>query len=181
MLPILNKAATWLGKNLPKALETAQKWFKRIVPVVKTVAQWISRNRDVILPFVAALLAAFAAFKVFMFIKTVTTAVMAFNAALVANPIGLAEPLDEFPGDVLVTCAADAQRVIEAVVAAVFGFLDVVNLKAAVERDVAALSRRQAVVLANRFTAGLAIDAGTVEGFAAGGPGKFEPHAATAS
>ena len=89
LLPILNKAATWLGKNLPKALETAQKWFKRIVPVVKTVAQWISRNRDVILPFVAALLAAFAAFKVFMFIKTVTTAVMAFNAALVANPIGL--------------------------------------------------------------------------------------------
>lgn len=60
-----------------------------VIPALRNLADWLWRNRDVIIPVVAALGAMFAAFKAFMFIKTVIAAVAAFNAVLLANPIGL--------------------------------------------------------------------------------------------
>jgi phage-related minor tail protein len=65
-------------------------WLKaNVVPVLKDSASWFMRNRDVIIPVVGALGAMYAAFKTFMFIKSVTLAVKAFNLMLMANPIGL--------------------------------------------------------------------------------------------
>jgi hypothetical protein len=112
LLPFIEDAATWLGEHLPGALETAERiggelWtsFKtnalptlkeifgfvkdEAVPRLVDLGKWIRENKDVILPFVAAIGAAVVAFKAFMFIKTVIAAVAAFNAVLLANPIGL--------------------------------------------------------------------------------------------
>lgn len=42
LLPYLNKAATWLGENLPRALDKLEKIFsEKILPVLKTVTAWL--------------------------------------------------------------------------------------------------------------------------------------------
>jgi len=62
---------------------------KNVIPVLISFGGWVKNNSTWLLQVGAALLAAVAAFKVFMFIKSVITAVAAFNAVLLANPIGL--------------------------------------------------------------------------------------------
>lgn len=75
VVPRLRDIAIWIGEN--------------VLPLIIDFAQWITRNREFVGGLVVALLGAFAALKTLMFIKTVTQAVMAFNAMLLANPIGI--------------------------------------------------------------------------------------------
>ena len=60
-----------------------------VIPALVDFGQWIVRNRDWIVPFVAAIGAAVLAFKAFMIVKTVALAVQALWVVLAANPIGL--------------------------------------------------------------------------------------------
>lgn len=67
------------------------------IPAVRDFASWIGRNKDVILPLVAAVVGAVAAFKTYNAVMTAFKAVqaaatalqIAWNVALTANPIGI--------------------------------------------------------------------------------------------
>jgi len=105
LLPVIGRLASWItDRAVPAVAGWAASFRQNILPTLQRVgefitgsvlpavadfARWIGRNRDVIVPVVAALGAMLAAFRAFMFIKTVIAAVAAFNAVLLANPIGL--------------------------------------------------------------------------------------------
>jgi hypothetical protein len=105
IIPALQRfGAFFTAVVVPRVREVAAVWLPRlvagfrnvtgfltgtVVPALSTLAGFISRNRDFFIPFVMILGAALVAFKAFMFIKLVIAAVWAFNAALIANPIGL--------------------------------------------------------------------------------------------
>jgi phage-related protein len=105
VVPALQRfSAFFTAEILPRVREVADTWLPRlaaafrnvagfltgtVVPALSTLAGFISRNRDFFIPFVQILGVALVAFKAFMFIKTVIAAIWAFNAALIANPIGL--------------------------------------------------------------------------------------------
>jgi hypothetical protein len=105
IIPALRRfGAFFSAEIMPRVRQVADTWLPRlgaafrnvagfltgtVVPALSTLAGFISRNRDFFVPFVTILGAALVAFKAFMFIRTVIAAVWAFNAALIANPIGL--------------------------------------------------------------------------------------------
>lgn len=67
-----------------------------VVPVIQSLWTWLTENKDVVFALGVGLLAAFAAFKAIMIVKSVATAikvataaVRGFNLALLANPIGI--------------------------------------------------------------------------------------------
>lgn len=60
-----------------------------VIPVLIDMAKWVYDNRGALSVLIPMILGAFAALKTFMFIQTVTGAVRAFSAALLANPIGI--------------------------------------------------------------------------------------------
>lgn len=63
--------------------------FEETVGTLKKFGTFVKDNAAAIGVFVGFLATAYAAFQTFMFIRTVTTAVKAFNLMLAANPIGL--------------------------------------------------------------------------------------------
>jgi hypothetical protein len=113
LLPIIEQAADWLGENLPRALEFAERegaklWesFKinalptlkdvfgfvkdDVVPRLVDLAGWIKQNKDVVLPFVAALGTGIIVFKAIVAVTKAWAAAQAIlNVVLAANPIGL--------------------------------------------------------------------------------------------
>lgn len=101
LLPIVEEAATWLGENLPGAIDTAGKFFKNnllpplksfsdfvrndVIPVVVTVINWFKEHKAVAIALgigIAALVAPFATLAVGLVVlwtrfKTFRTVVMA--------------------------------------------------------------------------------------------------------
>lgn len=79
------------------ALLTAFDYVKNTaIPALQSLWSWVKDNKDTLLLLGAAVLGGVAAFKAFMFIRTVIAAVkaarvamIAFNAAMKANPIGI--------------------------------------------------------------------------------------------
>lgn len=105
LLPYVEMAAEWLGDNLPKALDAAEregrKWLPTlkaigsfiaddVVPALKDMAKFLKENKDIIIPLVGGIAAAVVVFKS---IKLATRAWAAaqgiLNAVMTANPIGL--------------------------------------------------------------------------------------------
>jgi murein DD-endopeptidase MepM/ murein hydrolase activator NlpD len=113
MLPLIEDAAKWLGENLPKALEFAERegaklWHSfetnalptlkqlfgfvkdDVVPRLIDLGKWIGRNKDIVIPLVAALGAGVLTFKAIIAVtKAWAAAQLLLNIALTANPIGI--------------------------------------------------------------------------------------------
>lgn len=98
LLPMVERAAEWLGENLPKALDALEDVFKRVqptlkkfgdflsdkvVPALKDTAKFVEENKDFFIPFTAAILGIVAALRTWAAIQAVV------NFLLAANPLGL--------------------------------------------------------------------------------------------
>ncbi len=103
LIPILTDLGDWiLGTGVPAIERFVQGWkdgtgaggnFAAIVgtvgSAVSSTAAFIKENATALSILAGALGTAYVGFKALMFVKTVTTAVAAFNVMLAANPIGL--------------------------------------------------------------------------------------------
>lgn len=55
LIPMVEKVADWLSKNLPKAMETATKWAKNLGDKVKTLGKWLGDHKEVLVGVAAAI------------------------------------------------------------------------------------------------------------------------------
>lgn len=107
LLPVIEKASTWLVDNLPGAVATAQAKFEEFRPTLEKVGEtigtiftWVMQNKDTLLPLAAGVAAFVAAWKAFSVVSALingfraalagaTIAQYAINLAMSLNPIGL--------------------------------------------------------------------------------------------
>jgi TP901 family phage tail tape measure protein len=93
LAPAIQKGLQELTKGV-NGLVPATKSFAgflgdSVVPRMRDFVGFVVRAKDFLIPFVATLGAAYGAFKALAIIRSVVAGVMALNAALIANPIGL--------------------------------------------------------------------------------------------
>lgn len=98
ILPALKNASTWIQTNVLPVLQRTGQWIiGTLIPALSDGVRWIVRNRDVIIPLVAAVTAGVAAWKTYqrtlLIVRAAKNAVaaaqLALNVAMRANPIGL--------------------------------------------------------------------------------------------
>lgn len=96
VMPIFQKFADWIIRNMPEIKRIAEDVFNRISDSI----EWVTDNLNWILPVLAGVLAGFVAFQIistisslFTLFTTITAgasgAMAIFNAVMLANPIGL--------------------------------------------------------------------------------------------
>ena len=60
-----------------------------VIPALSSTVDWVGRNKDVLVPLAGIVIGAVAAYKGFQIVTSIRPAILAFNAALAANPVGL--------------------------------------------------------------------------------------------
>lgn len=97
VVPVLKQFADWVMNTVVPAVRDLAAWIgDNVIPALKNLVKWIVDNRTMLMGLAVAITAGIAAYKAFMFINTVITAVKAaaaafkaLNLAMLANPIGL--------------------------------------------------------------------------------------------